>query len=215
MEAYSWSVCPFVNNLQWVSCERNSSYTVCQPFWNSSCSFRPIVLKLHRWLGYLLKICKWCPPNVLWKNGWIWIIFCIHTNFPLKQWSQGLSDTDYQLPIFLLKYHIPDRDIPNFLHCPFFLKTNPSISWIRQNRFFSIQIRTCMTYSQQVRHRFLRISCLIRVAELPPVWVRVVLGLLCVSCVCISQFMSATFPFGFEGRMWDLIVWVPDICLSF
>ena len=23
------------------------------------------------------------------------------------------------------------------------------------------------------------------------------------------------FPFGFEGRMWDLIVLVPDHCLSF
>ena len=23
------------------------------------------------------------------------------------------------------------------------------------------------------------------------------------------------FPFGFEGRMWDLIVSVPDCCLSF
>ena len=28
--------------------------------------------------------------------------------------------------------------------------------------------------------------------------------------------MKATyFPFGFEGRMWDLIVSVPDHCLSF
>ena len=27
------------------------------------------------------------------------------------------------------------------------------------------------------------------------------------------QFMY--FPFGFEGRMWDLIVLVPDHCLSF
>ena len=106
---------------------------------------RPIVLKLHRWLGHLLKMCKRCPPNILWKNWWIWIIFCIHTNFPLKQWTQGLSDIDYQLPILLLKYHIPDRDIPNFLLCPFFLQTNLSVSWILQNRFFSIQIRTCVT----------------------------------------------------------------------
>ena len=28
-----------------------------------------------------------------------------------------------------------------------------------------------------------------------------------VNCCC--------FPFGFEGRMWDLIVSVPDYCLSF
>ena len=107
-----------------------------QSFWNFSCSFRPIVLKLHRWLGHLLKMCKLCPPNILRKNWWIWIIFCLHTNFLLKQWSQGLSDTDYQLPIFRLKYHIPDRDTLNFLLCPFFLQTNPSISWILQNRFF-------------------------------------------------------------------------------
>ena len=29
------------------------------------------------------------------------------------------------------------------------------------------------------------------------------------------QFMYLVFPFGFEGRMWDLIVSVPDHCLSF
>ena len=29
--------------------------------------------------------------------------------------------------------------------------------------------------------------------------------------VCIFSY----FPFGFEGRMWDLIVSVPDHCLSF
>ena len=29
--------------------------------------------------------------------------------------------------------------------------------------------------------------------------------------VCVFSY----FPFGFEGRMWDLIVSVPDHCLSF
>ena len=29
---------------------------------------------------------------------------------------------------------------------------------------------------------------------------------------CMHSFY---FPFGFEGRMWDLIVSVPDHCLSF
>ena len=37
LEACCWSVRPFVNNLQWVSCERDSSY-----------SFWPIILKFHR-----------------------------------------------------------------------------------------------------------------------------------------------------------------------
>ena len=27
--------------------------------------------------------------------------------------------------------------------------------------------------------------------------------------------MCASFPFGFEGGMWDMIVTVPDHCLSF
>ena len=35
---------PFVNNLQWVSCERNSCY-----------SFWPIILKLHRCFSNVLK----------------------------------------------------------------------------------------------------------------------------------------------------------------
>ena len=29
--------------------------------------------------------------------------------------------------------------------------------------------------------------------------------------ICVFSY----FPFGFEGRMWDLIVSVPDHCLSF
>ena len=28
-------------------------------------------------------------------------------------------------------------------------------------------------------------------------------------------YVFSCFPFGFEGRMWDLIVSVPDHCLSF
>ena len=30
-----------------------------------------------------------------------------------------------------------------------------------------------------------------------------------------SMYVFSYFPFGFEGRMWDLIVSVPDHCLSF
>ena len=30
-----------------------------------------------------------------------------------------------------------------------------------------------------------------------------------------SVYVFSYFPFGFEGRMWDLIVLVPDRCLSF
>ena len=31
----------------------------------------------------------------------------------------------------------------------------------------------------------------------------------------LSIYIFSYFPFGFEGRMWDLIVSVPDHCLSF
>ena len=34
-----------------------------------------------------------------------------------------------------------------------------------------------------------------------------------VCCACIS-WAFVTFPFGFEGGMWDLIVLIPDHCLS-
>ena len=41
-------------------------------------------------------------------------------------------------------------------------------------------------------------------------------GLPCVPFVNCRQFMYLSyFPFGFEGRMWDLIVSVPDHCLYF
>ena len=31
----------------------------------------------------------------------------------------------------------------------------------------------------------------------------------------LSIYVFSSFPFGFEGRIWDLIVSVPDHCLSF
>ena len=31
----------------------------------------------------------------------------------------------------------------------------------------------------------------------------------------LSVYVFCYFPFGFEGRIWDLIVLVPDHCLSF
>ena len=34
-------------------------------------------------------------------------------------------------------------------------------------------------------------------------------------CKLLSIYVFSYFPFGFEGRMWDLIVSVPDHCLSF
>ena len=34
-------------------------------------------------------------------------------------------------------------------------------------------------------------------------------------CKLLSIYVFSCFPFGFEGRMWDLIVSVPDHCLSF
>ena len=34
-------------------------------------------------------------------------------------------------------------------------------------------------------------------------------------CKLLSIYVFSCIPFGFEGRMWDLIVSVPDHCLSF
>ena len=31
----------------------------------------------------------------------------------------------------------------------------------------------------------------------------------------VNCYVFSCFPFGFEGRIWDLIVSVPDNCLSF
>ena len=31
----------------------------------------------------------------------------------------------------------------------------------------------------------------------------------------LSVYIFSYFPFGFEGKMWDMIVSVPDYCLSF
>ena len=40
-------------------------------------------------------------------------------------------------------------------------------------------------------------------------------GLPRVPFVLLSIYVFSYFPYGFEGRMWDLIVSVPDHCLSF
>ena len=37
---------------------------------------------------------------------------------------------------------------------------------------------------------------------------------LCVFCERLSISVSHSFPFGFEGGMWDLIVSIPGHCLS-
>ena len=41
------------------------------------------------------------------------------------------------------------------------------------------------------------------------------IGLPRVSFANYEIYVFSYFPFGFEGRMWDLIVSVPDHCLSF
>ena len=55
----------------------------------------------------------------------------------------------------------------------------------------------------------------IRVAECPPVWERAVHS---VNCTCFSwalvNFYVCPFPFGIEGAIWDVIVLIPDHCLS-
>ena len=40
-------------------------------------------------------------------------------------------------------------------------------------------------------------------------------GLLCLSLANVYPFVFVSFPFGFEGELWDLIVFVPDHSLSF
>ena len=35
------------------------------------------------------------------------------------------------------------------------------------------------------------------------------------NAICSIKHVFSYFPFGFEGRIWDLIVSVPDHCLSF
>ena len=55
---------------------------------------------------------------------------------------------------------------------------------------------------------------LIRVAESPPVWERVVHSIYyaCVSWAFVKFCVCPSFPFGIEGRLWDISI--PDHCLS-
>ena len=56
----------------------------------------------------------------------------------------------------------------------------------------------------------------IRVAERPPVWERAVHS---VNCTCLSWALvkfcvCPSFPFGIEGGIWNVMVLIPDHCLS-
>ena len=56
----------------------------------------------------------------------------------------------------------------------------------------------------------------IRVAECPPLWERAVHS---VNCTCLSWALvkfcvCPSFSFGIEGGTWDVIVLIPDHCLS-
>ena len=33
-------------------------------------------------------------------------------------------------------------------------------------------------------------------------------------CVCVCGCVCVSFPFGFEGGMWDFIIFITDLCLS-
>ena len=55
----------------------------------------------------------------------------------------------------------------------------------------------------------------IRVAELSPVWERAVQFTVHVFHECLSVCVLVSFPFGSGSGVWDLIVLVPDHCLSF
>ena len=57
---------------------------------------------------------------------------------------------------------------------------------------------------------------LIKVAERPPVWERAVhlVNCTCLSWELVKFCVCPSFPYGIEGGMWDLIVLIPDHCLS-
>ena len=44
---------------------------------------------------------------------------------------------------------------------------------------------------------------------------RCLFGLLCVFIEKVYLFVCASFPFSFEGGIWDLIVLVPNHCLCY
>ena len=41
------------------------------------------------------------------------------------------------------------------------------------------------------------------------------IGFLCVSFMNVYEFVSASFPFGFDGGIWDFVVLVPNHRLLF
>ena len=56
----------------------------------------------------------------------------------------------------------------------------------------------------------------IRVAEWPPVWARAVhsVNCMCLSLALVKFCVCPSFHFGIEVGMWDVIVLIPDHCLS-
>ena len=56
----------------------------------------------------------------------------------------------------------------------------------------------------------------IRVAEWPPVCERAdhLVNCTCLSWALVGFCVCPSFPFGIEGGMWDVILLIPDHCLS-
>ena len=56
----------------------------------------------------------------------------------------------------------------------------------------------------------------ITVAGWPPVWERAVRSICCacLSCAFVNFRVCPSFPFGVEVGMWDVIILIPDHCLS-
>ena len=56
----------------------------------------------------------------------------------------------------------------------------------------------------------------LRIAEWPPVWESAVHSVYCacLSLAFVKFCVCSSFPFGIEGRMWDVIVLIPDHWLS-
>ena len=112
------------------------------------------------------------------------------------------------------------RDVPG-AHVKLKLVTGTYILQVSRYAFSQNEIDpTCLMYKEEpetVGHFLIRCSALAEVRQ--PIMDSI---LKCAKCFMQAPFRKLSsiyvfsyFPFGFEGRIWDLIVSVPDHCLSF
>ena len=129
-----------------------------------------------------------------------------HISIPIIHYSCHITEAESEVGYPLNRFK-PCPPPPVFLYWPFQGGTSVVVPYCY---LFLLSV-FILWFSYYVSDIF----CKLLVAEWPPIWERAVRFTASAFRKLPSIYVFSYFPFWFEGGMWDLIVSVPDHCLSF